>query len=187
MKQLALILACSVLIGLLVLAVSQPQASALSGAVRVGLPSSSLLVEVDQKKKKNIFGLQKRSDEVFKKPKGGSKPKAAKGKNVDDEPKAQKKSKDKEKKKGKDQEQGQAAKTCGKNVNCDVGYIRLATPNKYGACCELPETNMYACKAEIGGNVYDDFGVQATSIAEARSKFGQSVGVPAADVFCAKR
>ena len=30
-------------------------------------------------------------------------------------------------------------KTCGKNVNCDVGFVKLPKPNKYGACCEARE------------------------------------------------
>lgn len=30
-------------------------------------------------------------------------------------------------------------KTCGKKVNCEVGYVKLSKPNKYGACCEARE------------------------------------------------
>ncbi len=136
MKKLALVAACSVLGGLLVFAAYQPSASALSGAVRVGVPSPSLLVEVDDKKKNNLFGLKKRFDEEMKKQKDGSGSKSKSSKNKggdDDEPKALKKSKDKDKK-----DKDQAAKTCGKKVKCDAGYVRLEKPNKYGACCELP-------------------------------------------------
>ena len=30
-------------------------------------------------------------------------------------------------------------KACGKKVNCEGGFVKLAEPNKYGACCEARE------------------------------------------------
>jgi hypothetical protein len=38
-------------------------------------------------------------------------------------------------------------KTCGKKVNCEVGYVKLSKPNQYGACCEAAKQQETAkCK-----------------------------------------
>ncbi len=131
MKKFALVAACSVLSGLFVLASYPPLSDALPGRQGTDASHRSLVVEIkDQKNKNNLFGLKKKLEDAAKVKKTK---KNDDDDDDDDKPKAQKKNKDKNKNKE------QAGKTCGKKVNCEVGYVRLDKPNKYGACCEPRE------------------------------------------------
>jgi hypothetical protein len=45
-------------------------------------------------------------------------------------------------------------KTCGKKVNCEVGYVKLSKPNAHGACCEAaPAKQQEAAKCKFPGQI----------------------------------
>ena len=44
-------------------------------------------------------------------------------------------------------------KTCGKKVNCEVGYVKLSKPNAHGACCEARERRQKAEKCKFPGQI----------------------------------
>ncbi len=44
-------------------------------------------------------------------------------------------------------------KTCGKKVNCEVGYVKLSKPNAHGACCEARDAPAKAEKCKFPGQI----------------------------------